>query len=255
MEFLHLDPPGAQSQAAHAGGLRKSSLAINPWKRIVASTRFIMQDASKVRKRDKENQSARWTVCPCIKCSGNLEFDAANEGETIKCPHCGADTVLFIPQVPVDSPPSEPDSVPEPGPKRAKLVAHEQKKPTYRGGVEERLENTGDVFWALGILGGVGGLLVAIVELLTDQINLVAAPCIAAILAFTQGALIGTLCKAGAEIIRLLKKSNGLKFSGEISQPTDQLDGVVSYTCSACGAPVVPRAQTKCAKCGAEFGP
>jgi DNA-directed RNA polymerase subunit RPC12/RpoP len=192
-------------------------------------------------------------ICPCNNCSENLEFEESAAGETVKCPHCGVDTVLFIPPVPVDSPPSEPESVPEPKPQKAKLVAHEQKKPTYKGGVEESLEIAGATFWALGVAGGAGGLLVALMLFFFEQPMWAGACCIIAVVAFVQGALINTVCKAGGEIIRLLKKSNGLKYSGGISQPTMQLDGVVSYTCAACGASVVPRAQTKCAKCGVEF--
>lgn len=75
-----------------------------------------MEDASKARKTDGENQSAGWTVCPCNNCSGKLEFESAHAGETIQCPHCGMETVLFIPQVPLDAPPHvyQPPLKPEP---------------------------------------------------------------------------------------------------------------------------------------------
>jgi len=33
-----------------------------------------------------------------------LEFDAENAGATIQCPHCGTETVLFVPSVPVAQP-------------------------------------------------------------------------------------------------------------------------------------------------------
>jgi hypothetical protein len=35
--------------------------------------------------------------CVCNQCPGHLEFDAKDAGQTITCPHCGAETVLFIP--------------------------------------------------------------------------------------------------------------------------------------------------------------
>lgn len=38
-------------------------------------------------------------VCTCNTCSGKIEFESANTGQTVQCPHCGMDTVLFIPQV------------------------------------------------------------------------------------------------------------------------------------------------------------
>ena len=56
------------------------------------------------------------SVCPCNKCSGNLEFEVSAAGSTIQCPLCGLDTVLFIPEdaAIVQQQPSEPQSVNEP---------------------------------------------------------------------------------------------------------------------------------------------
>ncbi|HEX4342049.1 MAG TPA: YbjQ family protein [Verrucomicrobiae bacterium] len=51
-----------------------------------------------------ESSSKKWAVCPCNVCSGRLEFDPANAGETIQCPHCGMETVLFIPPVSTSPP-------------------------------------------------------------------------------------------------------------------------------------------------------
>jgi hypothetical protein len=48
-----------------------------------------------------ESPNAKWAVCTCNNCSGHLEFDVSNAGETIQCPHCKLDTVLFIPQIPL----------------------------------------------------------------------------------------------------------------------------------------------------------
>jgi predicted RNA-binding Zn-ribbon protein involved in translation (DUF1610 family) len=36
------------------------------------------------------------TKCPCVECGANIEFEAEGAGETIACPHCGKNTVLFI---------------------------------------------------------------------------------------------------------------------------------------------------------------
>ena len=54
--------------------------------------------------------------CPCNICSGHLEFDRSAVGSTVACPHCGMDTVLFIPKVPVDLLQTEPELAPEPTP-------------------------------------------------------------------------------------------------------------------------------------------
>jgi hypothetical protein len=35
--------------------------------------------------------------CTCNTCSERIEFEAGNAGSTIQCPHCGVDTVLFVP--------------------------------------------------------------------------------------------------------------------------------------------------------------
>lgn len=36
--------------------------------------------------------------CPCGSCGGHIEFPAEHAGTTVKCPHCGNETLLFIPQ-------------------------------------------------------------------------------------------------------------------------------------------------------------
>jgi hypothetical protein len=36
-------------------------------------------------------------TCPCQNCNMQLEFDAEDAGKSGACPHCGMDTLLFIP--------------------------------------------------------------------------------------------------------------------------------------------------------------
>jgi hypothetical protein len=38
-------------------------------------------------------------TCPCNTCSQPIEFDHEQKGQTLNCPHCGVDTVLFLPAV------------------------------------------------------------------------------------------------------------------------------------------------------------
>ncbi len=52
-----------------------------------------------------DSPEQKWTVCTCNNCAGHLEFDATRAGETIQCPHCKLDTVLFIPPDPIDGQP------------------------------------------------------------------------------------------------------------------------------------------------------
>jgi DNA-directed RNA polymerase subunit RPC12/RpoP len=38
-------------------------------------------------------------ACPCNVCSAKIEFEPSRAGETIACPHCGMDTLLYIPSL------------------------------------------------------------------------------------------------------------------------------------------------------------
>src|SRR6266436_22576 len=35
--------------------------------------------------------------CICTNCAGHLEFEEESAGETIECPHCHFETVLYLP--------------------------------------------------------------------------------------------------------------------------------------------------------------
>jgi len=187
-----------------------------------------------------------WIVCTCNNCSEHLEFDASNAGETIECPHCKLDTVLFVPHDPIVTapPPPEPTPkpVPKPEPKRAEMV----EQTTYKDvGVEGRLELTrvgefrpptnvenqlelvGDISRAIGIIGGAIILFVALGEAVGTQSANLWLWC-AGIVAILNGLLWWVLFRAGAETIRLLKDSNRSKFTGKISQ----LSVHRSYKCS-----------------------
>ena len=57
-------------------------------------------------------------VCRCRHCDGGIEFDASQAGETIICPHCELETLLFVPPAdqkpPVIASSPQPQSVPQP---------------------------------------------------------------------------------------------------------------------------------------------
>lgn len=42
--------------------------------------------------------ASKFVICRCQYCDKGIEFDAIHTGETIVCPHCNLETVLFIPQ-------------------------------------------------------------------------------------------------------------------------------------------------------------
>jgi tetratricopeptide (TPR) repeat protein len=59
-----------------------------------------------------EAQTApNYVTCPCQYCSGKIEFDASTfdkgETRTVLCPHCGLETIIFVPEQKV--PPVIPD--------------------------------------------------------------------------------------------------------------------------------------------------
>jgi DNA-directed RNA polymerase subunit RPC12/RpoP len=45
--------------------------------------------------------------CSCDHCNGHIEFEPDQAGQTIACPHCGLDTLLFLPSTPAEPVPSE----------------------------------------------------------------------------------------------------------------------------------------------------
>jgi hypothetical protein len=47
----------------------------------------------------------RFVKCFCQYCDGHIEFDAKNAGEIVACPHCGLETKLYVPQIPLPGPP------------------------------------------------------------------------------------------------------------------------------------------------------
>jgi DNA-directed RNA polymerase subunit RPC12/RpoP len=38
--------------------------------------------------------------CSCNHCFGHIEFDASQAGQVVACPHCGLETILFVPPKP-----------------------------------------------------------------------------------------------------------------------------------------------------------
>jgi hypothetical protein len=62
------------------------------------------------------NEPPRFVVCPCQHCDGGIEFDASRAGETVACPSCGAETILFAPPI------SEHEENPSPVPPTAEEI-------------------------------------------------------------------------------------------------------------------------------------
>ncbi|MCW5553684.1 MAG: DUF308 domain-containing protein [Verrucomicrobiae bacterium] len=47
------------------------------------------------------NPNAQFAKCSCQNCNGHIEFDAEQVGEAVTCPHCGLETKLFVPAIPL----------------------------------------------------------------------------------------------------------------------------------------------------------
>jgi hypothetical protein len=194
------------------------------------------------------SEEKNFVACPCQHCNGKIEFDANRfqTGTMATCPHCEMETTLFIP--PISKPgEKQTEKIPE---KTAKIV----KQTTYSGGMEDTLEDVGDIFLFLGILGGIGAIIGAVFAFNNDQAGIGAdLLCVGAGLIFAS-AINRILFKAGAEIVRLFKKLNGLKFSGKITQPNGSEDDIApsSEKCSACGN-IANKSSEKCTYCGARF--
>ena len=45
------------------------------------------------------------TKCSCQFCNGHIAFDTTMAGQLVACPHCGMETKLFVPNIPLDPPP------------------------------------------------------------------------------------------------------------------------------------------------------
>ncbi|MDR3573592.1 MAG: hypothetical protein P4L50_07015 [Anaerolineaceae bacterium] len=70
------------------------------------------------------NQS-NLVVCPCHLCGGGIEFDSSQVGESVTCPHCNAETVLFVP--PASESEGNPPPLPPPTIEEIKFAEAEQR--------------------------------------------------------------------------------------------------------------------------------
>jgi hypothetical protein len=70
---------------------------------------------------NESDKHPRFVTCPCQHCDGHIEFDASQieltgsatgmtTGQTVPCPHCGLETIIFVPHQ--NAPPSDPMPIP-----------------------------------------------------------------------------------------------------------------------------------------------
>ena len=118
----------------------------------------------------------------------------------------------------------------------------------YDGGREGWLSNLGRVLRWIGIAVFVLSVIAIVSHSGKDAVSLVILAF--GIVGFLQGIIADVFCQGFAEVVRLLKKQNGLPYGGEILPPTP----VYLESCSACGFEAESlQLPPVCAKCGANF--
>lgn len=116
------------------------------------------------------------------------------------------------------------------------------------GGIENQLDGVGIFYLIISIIGLIACIILSQDETI-KQTGLSSLWIGLAIGVIAQGIIFWILFKAGAEVIRLLKKLNGLPYGGVISET---YGSGTQYTCTECGTPVAPNAKF-CTNCGVSF--
>jgi len=121
-------------------------------------------------------------------------------------------------------------------------------KEVRTGGIESKLDGVASFYVFISVIA----LIVCIVVSQSDtyqktglSVFLIAV----GIGALAQGIIAWILFQAGAEVIRLLKKLNGLPYAGTISETKGVEEG---FECPECHASVAADAKV-CPKCGGKF--
>lgn len=172
----------------------------------------------------------------CGKCGQSITIDEAGAGQLVDCPKCGKP--MEVPYKSAAAVPQAP-SVP-PQPERLTVLAQKvQGYSTSEGGMEGTLEDFCRVILWLSVISAA----CLVFAFINEQRAVFVMAAVASII---QGIFFYIVFRAGAEVIRLLKKLAGLPFSGEISKPWE------IYHCSECQQSI-DNYQSSCPKCGAKF--
>ena len=88
----------------------------------------------------------------------------------------------------------------------------------YEGGIEGQLDAFGKVILILSFLGAAGVVTTAIIAKKSDNREVLLPAIVLALEIGFPGVVLYLILQAAAEIIRLLKKLNGLPYAGKISE-------------------------------------
>ena len=123
-----------------------------------------------------------------------------------------------------------------------------QVKKERTGGIESKLDGAATFYLVLSILALIVCLVMSQDEV-TKKIGFSSFWIGIGIGATAQGILFWILFRAGAEVVRLLKKLNGLPYAGSISKTEGETP---SYVCTDCGAQV-SLIDKLCTQCGSKL--
>jgi hypothetical protein len=116
---------------------------------------------------------------------------------------------------------------------------------TNHGGVENELNGVGIFYFIISIISFV--ILIVLAKDAAEGVKPLFI--VAGVVCLIQGIILWILFRAGGEVIRLLKKLNGLPFGGTISGVSEERK---IYNCTECGEPTILEAKY-CTNCGVSF--
>lgn len=123
-----------------------------------------------------------------------------------------------------------------------------KEKDVRTGGIESKLDSVAGFYIFVSVIALVACIVLSQSDAYARS-GLSVFLIIIGILALLQGIIAWILFRAGGEVIRLLKKLNGLPYAGFISETEGSEEG---FECSECHSPVSADAKV-CPKCGAEL--
>lgn len=143
-------------------------------------------------------------TCLCNNCSQPLAFAADGAGQTIECPHCRMETLLYRP------PGQSAAAAPKPEPP-IKPVQLETLRPPEPDRVEDHLESIGKFFYMGGFVGAIICGIGIILSIADDRGGQAISFFLGLLAAVFQGIVLQTIFRGLAEIIRLLRRAAGSK--------------------------------------------